>query len=112
MYSVGGGTYYPSVSLSDYELKDGDVLTLRYTLAYGMDIGDGTSSFCVSALNGALTVNHKWQDMTNADGTSVTYCTSCGKIKECDHPDDQIEFRETEDGSSCYEFCKNAEGPH
>ena len=111
MYSVGGGTYYPSVSLSDYELKDGDVLTLRYTLAYGMDIGDGTSSFCVSALNGALTVNHKWQDMTNADGTSVTYCTSCGKIKECDHPDDQIEFRETEDGSSCYEFCKKCGKP-
>ena len=106
LYSIGGGTYYPTTSLADYELQDGDVLVLRYTLAYGMDIGDGTSSFCVSALNGALTVNHKWQDMTNADGTSVTYCTSCGKIKECDHPDDQIEFRETEDGSSCYEVCK------
>ena len=34
LYSIGGGTYYPTTSLADYELQDGDVLVLRYTLAY------------------------------------------------------------------------------
>lgn len=102
MYAVGGGTYYPTESLSGYELQDGDVLTLRFTLAYGRDIG-GASSFCVSALNGSMSVNHQWQTDETAN---VTSCRSCGKIKACDHPEDQLEFRETEDGLSCYTFCK------
>lgn len=37
MYSVNG--VYPNYSLSECYLQDGDVVRLRYTLAYGKDIG-------------------------------------------------------------------------
>lgn len=39
MYSVNG--HYPNVGFADYYLKDEDVLRIRYTLAYGADIGGG-----------------------------------------------------------------------
>ena len=39
------GTYYPGLSMSEYSLEDGDVLTLRYTLANGWDVG-GMSVRC------------------------------------------------------------------
>lgn len=105
MYSIGGGTSYPVKGLSEYELQDGDVLVLRYTLAYGRDIGDEGqgSGFCVSALNGSLNVSHQWQQTTGADGAEQTVCASCGKIRACEHP--ETEFRETEDGTMCYEYC-------
>lgn len=101
LYSIGGGTYYPTTSLADYELQDGDVLVLRYTLAYGRDVGSGDigNAFCVSMLNGSLNVSHQWSQ----DGTEPAVCASCGKIRACEHP--QTEYRETEDGTMCYEFC-------
>lgn len=120
MYSIGGGTNYPVKELSDYELRDGDVLVLRYTLAGGHDIGDvgGTgiggsssrddaedSTFCVTAMNGKLTVEHRWQTEKNDDGTEITSCTSCGKIRACDHPADKLEYRLSEDETQCYQFC-------
>ena len=105
LYSIGGGTYYPTTSLADYELQDGDVLVLRYTLAYQRDVSsaDQENAFCVSMLNGSMNVSHKWQTVTGADGAEQTVCTSCGKLRACEHP--QTEYRETEDGTMCYEFC-------
>lgn len=39
MYSVNGN--YPNVGFADYYFKDGDVVRIRFTLAYGADIGGG-----------------------------------------------------------------------
>ncbi|MBO1005552.1 DUF4430 domain-containing protein [Pseudogracilibacillus auburnensis] len=39
MYSVNGN--YPNVGFADYKFKDGDVVRIRFTLAYGADIGGG-----------------------------------------------------------------------
>lgn len=43
MYSVNG--IYANVGFSDYYLKDGDVIRIRFTLAYGNDIGLGLDNF-------------------------------------------------------------------
>ena len=53
LYSVGGSTFYPGNGMSDYYLKDGDVLTIRFTLAYGWDVGGssdrgGSVGYCTS----------------------------------------------------------------
>ena len=68
MYSIGGTTY-AGKSFSEYQLKDGDVLYLRYTLAGGKDIssqaptGDGLlSSYCGTWLNGSFTPSHALDD--------------------------------------------------
>jgi hypothetical protein len=53
------GVYYPGLSMCQYSLEDGDVLTLRYSLAYGWDVGGGTqgygnpAGYCVTGLNGS-----------------------------------------------------------
>ena len=84
LYSIGGGTNYPLKYLSDYELRDGDVLVLRYTLAGGRDVGDAGAAgskdtaagnaFCVTAINGSLTVAHQWTTVVNEDGTEQKVC--------------------------------------
>lgn len=43
MYSVNG--IYANVGFADYYLKDGDVLRIRFTLAYGNDIGLGLNNY-------------------------------------------------------------------
>ena len=64
VFSVNG-SYYPGQSMSSYYLEDGDVLTLRYTLAYGWDVGSGTAGYgntvgyCVSAVNGSFSIHHQ-----------------------------------------------------
>lgn len=40
MYSVDG--HYPNVGFADYYFKDGQVVRIRFTLAYGADIGGGS----------------------------------------------------------------------
>ena len=42
MYSINE-SLYPGKGLSEYKLSDGDTLCLRFTLAYGKDIGGSTS---------------------------------------------------------------------
>ncbi|MDR1069049.1 MAG: DUF4430 domain-containing protein, partial [Clostridiales Family XIII bacterium] len=42
MYSKNGS--FPGYGFTDTKLKDGDVVKIRYTLAYGKDIGGGQSS--------------------------------------------------------------------
>lgn len=42
MYSVNGA--FPNYGLSDAVFKDGDVVRIRFTLAYGRDIGGATAT--------------------------------------------------------------------
>ena len=92
MYSVGGATYYPGQSMSGVYLQDGDVLTLRYTLAYGWDVGGGTAGYgstvgyCVSAVNGNIRVDHRLDPVTGPDGAVSYVCHCCGAVQECAHP--------------------------
>lgn len=91
MYSVGGASYYPGQSMSGVYLKDGDVLTIRYTLAYGWDVGGGaagygnTTGYCVSAVNGSYRIHHQMETLEHPDG-SITYaCRCCGIVEDCVH---------------------------
>lgn len=94
MYSVGSDTYYPGQAMSDYYLSDGDTLTFRYTLAQGWDVGGGTDNYgytvgyCVSAVNGRITVSHEMEEMIDpATGGSTYVCRCCGTVEACDHKD-------------------------
>ena len=93
IYSLNGG-YFPGESMCAYYLRDGDVLTLRYTLAYGWDVGSGTPGYegnygyCVWGENGRLQVSHNWVDITDADGNRTgSRCTCCAVEAVCIHPD-------------------------
>lgn len=92
MYAVNGN--YPGRALSAYTLQDGDVLALRFTLAYGKDIGgyDATggtgelTSYCGTWLMGSYTAgNHKYEETDRKDPTGseegyVEY--TCKKCKD------------------------------
>lgn len=85
------GTYYPGLSMSEYSLEDGDVLTLRYTLAHGWDVGGGTPGYgntlgyCVTVLDGQFYINHQMEHVTNEDGTKSYVCHCCGLVEACLH---------------------------
>ncbi len=104
------GTYYPGLSMSEYNLEDGDVLTLRYTLAYGWDIGGGTPGYgnlvgyCVTALNGSYSINHKMEKVQNADGSSSYVCHCCGLIEGCAH--ENVINKDLGDGSHA-KYCED-----
>lgn len=108
MYSIGGQAFYPGTSMSAYYLQDGDTLTLRFTLAYGWDVGSGQKNngysvgYCIQCLNGSFTVHHDWQTVTLPDGTTERRCHSCGMVEGCEHLHTQ--WQETEDGL-CGEYC-------
>lgn len=110
MYSIGGATYYPGTPMSGYYLKDGDTLTLRYTLAYGWDVGTGESGYgntvgyCITCLNGSWSVHHSYETVTAEDGTTKYVCHSCGMVEGCPH-----EHKEYQDqgGGTCVQVCKN-----
>lgn len=91
MYSVGSSTYYPGQSMSAVYLQDGDVLTVRYTLAQGWDVGGGspgygaTIGYCVSASDGKFDVDHRMQTETGADGSTIEVCYFCGLVQTCAH---------------------------
>lgn len=77
MYSINGSTY-PGRGMSGYFLGDGDVLTLRFTLAYGKDIGGSTGGdtgpltrYCGTWIDGVYTPRHTYQDGK---------CSICGAI--------------------------------
>ena len=80
------GSYCPGVGLGDYYLHNGDVLTLRYTLAYGWDVGNGyeslgnTVGYCVTARNGRFEINHQYDKV----GDSYV-CKCCGITEGCTH---------------------------
>ncbi len=86
-----GGTVYSGKGLSDYYLSDGDTLYLRFTLAYGKDVGGYSSQggrfthYCTSWLNGGEFSTHEWgeektlQEATcTQDGYKAAECNICG----------------------------------
>jgi len=85
------GTYYPGLAMSEYSLEDGDVLTLRYTLAHGWDVGGGTKGYgntvgyCVTALDGKYYIQHQMEEQTKADGSKCYVCHCCGLEEGCRH---------------------------
>ena len=103
MYSVGSTTYYPGQSMSSVYLQDGDVLTLRYTLAYGWDVGGGSSGYgstvgyCVSAVHGSFTINHRMETTEHPDGSITHACRCCGITEDCLHAN--VTFTDLEDGT-------------
>lgn len=102
MYSIGG-SYYPGQSMSAVRLKDGDVLTLRYTLAYGWDIGGGSDNYgnvvgyCVEGRNGTIYVNHRWETAEDPDGSVRYVCRCCGMVQDCPHA--HMTYKDLEDGT-------------
>ena len=104
------GVYYPGLSMCQYSLEDGDVLTLRYSLAYGWDVGGGTqgygntAGYCVTALNGNYTINHRMETVERPDGSLVYQCHCCGLIEACAHSN--TVYRDLGDGSHI-RFCND-----
>ena len=102
------GTYFPGQSMSDYYLEDGDVLTLRYSLAYGWDVGGGTAGYgstvgyCVTAVNGSYSINHQMEQKENEDGSVRHICRCCGLVEECAHT--HLTWLDLEDGTHI-RFC-------
>ena len=120
MYSIGG-SYYPGQSMSAVRLKDKDVLTLRYTLAYGWDIGGGSDNYgnvvgyCVEGRNGKIYVNHRWETAEDPDGSVRYVCRCCGMVQDCPHA--HMTYKDLEDGTHILlcEDCQAAIGdplPH
>ena len=103
LYTLGAGwtcflndSSFPGEGLDQCYLRDGDVLTLAYTLAYGWDVGNGREEFgsgagyCVQAKDGKLEVDHHW----NACG-SYNECSHCGLKTYCKH--EKTIFREVDE---------------
>lgn len=96
MYSVNG-TLYAGKGLSNYYLNDGDTLYLRFTLAYGKDIGgyvDSSGSYgklktyCGRWINGTYLDEHQWGEETilraatcTESGCMVKTCSVCGDVQ-------------------------------
>ena len=91
MYSINGT--YPSRSLSDYPLSKNMTICIRFTLAYGRDIGgdlDGRS-YCGMWTNGGYTPLENQHDFKETDRVEATEtedgyieftCSKCGEIKQ------------------------------
>ena len=112
MYTVGRETYYPGQSMSAVYLKAGDVLTLRYTLAYGWDVGGGSDNYgnvvgyCVEAVNGYFNINHVMETVENPDGSIHYVCHCCGLIQDCTH--EHTTYKDLEDGTHIL-FCEDCQ---
>ncbi len=109
LYSLNG-SYYPGSAMSAYKLKNGDQLTLRYTLAYGCDVGapqggyGNTVGYCVRVVNGEWTLEHQYEEVQRDDGTVQYACRCCGVITDCPHF--KTEYRAIDD-KTCALFCTN-----
>lgn len=112
LYSIGGETYYPGQSMSELYLKNGDILTLRYTLAYGWDVGGGTegygntAGYCVTALNGNWYVNHVMEETVDADGVTCQICHCCGLVEDCSHIN---RFWQDQQDGTHVEYCPDCQ---
>ena len=111
MYSLRGN-YYPGQSMSAVYLRDGDVLTLRYTLAYGWDIGGGSDNYgnivgyCVSAVNGYMNISHQMEEVEDLDGSIHYVCHCCGMVEDCTH--EHTIYKNLEDGTHIL-FCEDCQ---
>lgn len=109
LFSVGGA-YYPGQSMSTVYLQNGDVLTLRFTLAYGWDVGGGTSSYgntvgyCVTAVNGGYAISHRMETVTGEDGAVTHVCRCCGLVEDCEH--ENMIWKDLEDGTHI-QYCED-----
>lgn len=95
MYSING-TVYPGRGLSDYKLSSNTTIYLRFTLAYGKDIGGfdasgqgigSLSSYCGVWIGGGYTpLSHSFVETDRVEATETTdgyvehTCTKCGEI--------------------------------
>ncbi len=66
MYTING-SLYPGRGMSEYYLSDGDNIILRFTLAYGKDLGSTSdrgalSSYCGIWINGKYVPRHKMDE--------------------------------------------------
>lgn len=116
MYALNGA-YYPGQAMSAVHLKDGDVLTLRYTLAYGWDVGGGNDNYygnivgyCAKAVNGYIEVSHQMEMVEDPDGSIHYVCHCCGLIEDCTH--EHTTYKDLGDGTHVLfcEDCKTAVG--
>ena len=121
MYAVGGA--YPGRAMNGYEVKNGDTVAVRFSLAYGKDIGGfgaaggygRYSSYCYLWIGGsAVPLGHHYEvaervEPTYTEEGYVEYsCTRCGDsyrevlpVPEHEHVYEEtarVEPTETEDG--------------
>lgn len=80
MYTINGGLY-PGRGLSGYYLNDGDNIILRFTLAYGKDLGAVSSrgllkSYCGLWINGGYTPRH---NLDNGKVLTEATCETAGE---------------------------------
>ena len=92
MYSLSdGSTFYPGQGLSDYYFTGSgrDVLTIRYTLACGWDVGgggekgNGGAGYCRTCVNGEWSGEHNYPATPDKNGNYI--CASCGAAESCPH---------------------------
>ena len=89
------GEYCPGKAMSAWVLNGDDVITLRYTLAYGKDVGGASeiegalTSYCAKWINGQIIeLNHNYVESSRMDAEPgkdgyIEYtCTKCGEIKQ------------------------------
>ena len=94
MYSING-SIYPGRGLSDYQLSSNTTIYLRFTLAYGKDIGGGgqgmgsLGGYCGLWINGGYTpLDHyfaetdRLEPTETEDGYVIHTCANCGETKE------------------------------
>ena len=132
MYSVGG-TVYAGKGLSNYFLSNGDTLYLRFTLAYGKDIGGYSAtggnfgklpSYCGKWINDTYVDMHRWGESTvtkeptcTEPGEMSSSCSVCGDKKDSEqipalgHSYKEIERLEPANGADGHilyecEHCK------
>lgn len=98
MYSIGGVTY-GTVGLSGYMPKDGDTIYLRFTLAYGKDIGGGgagygyLTTYCGTWLNGTYIESHNYDDgaiIQEATCTEAEIFAYTCTVKNCGHQKTEV----------------------
>lgn len=127
MYSINGSAY-AGKGLSNYFLTNGDTIYLRFTLAYGKDIGGygatgggyGTlATYCGRWVNGGYIDQHQWQEAAETQKATCTQageissvCAVCGDRKDAQpieplgHDFQQTERKEPADGSDGYILYK------
>ena len=108
LYSVGGSTFYPGNGMSDYYLKDGDVLTIRFTLAYGWDVCGSSDrgcsvGYCTQWTGDDWSVQHNFQKAKSGLYT----CVSCGLEQACLHTNSH--WKDLGDGT-CIQVCDDENG--
>ena len=85
MYSING-TLFPGKGLSAYNLSDGDVLYIRYTVAEGKDIGGSGGGngdlwgYCgIWTDGGYYELDHDYYEYASGDGYIEYECSICKK---------------------------------